>query len=225
MSKKDYESKHEYYRLYEKELNKRQKKMFSYIVEYAKQNYGKTPSYSELAKAVGTRSKGTVFKDIKQLEHHGYIRRYKVESNLKQTNYEIVTDKELSELKDPFLEDDGIESYKNAKIPYIGRINNSKDVLSKENYKEYISVPIETGKQTFMYAFRCPHGRYKKDGMLFSSTIIFDTKAKYIHMDYVAYYNARTNRLDVMKYDRNLEKEEKEKIVGKIVGSYTEITF
>ena len=182
--------------------------MFSYIVEYAKQNYGKTPSYSELAKAVGTRSKGTVFKDIKQLEHHGYIRKYKVESNLKQTNYEIVTDKPISELKDPFLEDDGINSYKNAKIPYIGRINNSKDVLSKENYKEYISVPIETGKQTFMYAFRCPHGRYK-----------------YIHMDYVAYYNTRTNRLDVMKYDRNLEKEEKENILGKIVGSYTEITF
>ena len=93
-----------------------------------------------------------------------------------------------------------------------------------ENLKEYIAVPIEYGKEKNMYAFESKNSEFKEVGILNKSLVIFDTEERYISRDLVAIIEEKASytRIGIKRYERG---ENTEKILGKIVGVYTNITY
>ena len=92
-------------------------------------------------------------------------------------------------------------------------------MFTEINYEELISVPVSIGMEENLFAFKNISSELTEVGMPKSSIIIVDKKTKPIHGDFVAKYI--DGQFNIIKYQRG----EDEHIVGKIIGSYTDITY
>ena len=75
-----------------------------------------------------------------------------------------------------------------------------------------------------MYAFESKNADFKEVGILKKSLVVFDVEERYISNDIVAVIEEKENytRIGIRRYKRG---ENTEKILGKIVGVYTNITY
>ncbi len=171
-------------------------------------------------------STSTVYASIRKLEEKGYIKK-SVNENDKVTRYDLIIsslNEEGTNLRKKKKEKYELVSLRVAKIPYIYKIINKENIFAEENLKEYIAVPIEYGKEKNMYAFESKNGNFKEVGILKKSLVIFDVEERYISNDIVAIIEEKENytRIGIKRYKRG---ENTEKILGKIVGVYTNITY
>lgn len=213
-------------KIYVNSLSKRDKQVLKYIEDVVEKT-GKTPSYREICKECNLSSTLLVYRSIDNLEKKGYVTRttkqvgaQKVTTTYTLNNNEIREELVGKSIKEVSKKEQ--ESLKVAKVPFISRIKNKENILSKDNIKEYIAIPEEYGKQKYIYAFESPHSKFKEIGILGHSIIIVDTYQRYIHGDYVAYYEKEKNRVNISDYKRGTSKEN---IIGKVIGTYTKITY
>lgn len=201
-------------KIYGKELNTIQTKVLKYIEEYIKTK-GISPSLREISDNTKIKSPTTVKKHLNILEKQGYIKI--IESNNRMSGIKIKNglfeDIELNKRKSK------INKIKTAEIPLFGRIYEKNNLFSEINYEELISVPVSRGMEENLFAFKNTSSKYEESGMPKSSIIVVDKKIKPIHGDYVAKYS--NGKFDILKYERGQDQD----IIGKIIGSYINITY
>ena len=171
-------------------------------------------------------STSTVYASIRKLEEKGYIKK-SVNENEKVTRYDLIIsslNEKGTNLRKKKKEKYELVSLRVAKVPYIYKIVNKENIFAEENLKEYIAVPIEYGKEKNMYAFESKNADFKEVGILKKSLVIFDIEERYISNDIVAVIEEKENhtRIGIRRYKRG---KNTEKILGKIVGVYTNITY
>lgn len=201
-------------KIYDKELNNIEKKLLKYIEEYISER-SLSPSLREMSKHTKIKSPTTVRKHLNNLEKKGYINI--LEENNRMTGINIK--KKLFVEKINKDRKTKLEKIKTASIPLLGRIYEKDNLFTEINYEELISVPVPIGMEENLFAFKNTSSEFTEIGMPKSSIVIVDKKSKPIHGDFVAKYI--DGKLDVIKYERG----ENEYIIGKIIGSYTDITY
>lgn len=201
-------------KVYGKELNNIQIKVLKYIEEYFKTK-GISPSLREISENTGIKSPTTVKKYLSILEKKGYL-------NILKSNDRMIGIKLKNNLfKDVKLNKrkSKISNIKTAAIPLFGRIYEKTNLFSEINYEELISVPVSRGMEENLFAFKNTSSKYNEKGMPKSSIIVVDKKKKPIHGDYVAKY--KNGKFDISKYERGQD----QNVIGKIIGSYINITY
>lgn len=200
--------------MYGKELNNIEKKILKYVEEYiSKKSF--SPSLREISENSSIKSPTTVKKHLNNLQEKGYI-------DIVIENNRMVGIKNKTEL---FINTETtkrrtkLEKVKTAAIPLFGRIYEKTNLFTEINYEELISVPVSVGQEENLFAFKNTTNEFKEIGMPKSSIIIVDKKVNPIHGDYVAKYV--DGKFNISKYQRG----ENENIIGKIIGSYIDITY
>lgn len=210
--------------MYTSELTKREKEVLEYIKEEYLRTSGYTPSYRKIMRAVNLSSTLQVFQVMEKLETKGLIKKItEMRGDNKVTvRYMLVhSDNEILDIINKAKQnEDRLKSLNTAKIPLIGKLENKEDFFAPENIKEYIGVPEEYGKQENMFAFQSMNSNLAEVGIFRHSIVIVDKIQRYIAGDYVAIYD--NTRINIQKYKRYRTKED---ILGKVIGSYTRVTF
>lgn len=199
---------------YGEELNSNEKKLLKYIFEHINKK-GLSPSLREISKYTQIKSPTTVKKYLDNLQDKGYINIVKDNNKMVGINIKenLFTEKINTERKTK------INNIKTASIPLVGRIYEKNNLFTEINYEELISVPVSIGMEDNLFAFKNVSSEFRTIGMPKSAIVIVDKKTKPIHGDFVAKY--LDGKFDIIKYERGND----ENIVGKIIGSYTEITY
>ena len=199
---------------YGEELNSNEKKLLKYISEYIDVK-GISPSLREISKYTQIKSPTTVKKYLDNLQDKGYINIVKDNNKMFGINIKenIFTEKINTERKTK------INNIKTASIPLVGRIYEKNNLFTEINYEELISVPVSIGMEDNLFAFKNVSSEFRTIGMPKSAIVIVDKKTKPIHGDFVATY--LDGKFEIIKYERGND----ENIVGKIIGSYTDITY
>ena len=199
---------------YGEELNTLETKLLKYITEYIDKK-GISPSLREISKQTQIKSPTTVKKYLNHLEEKGYIN-IAIENN-RMIGINIKAN--LFKEKTNTNRKTKINKIKTSAIPLFGRIYEKNNLFTEINYEELISVPVPIGMEENLFAFKNSSSDYTEEGMPKSSIIIVDKKIKPIPGDFIAKYN--DGKFDILKYKRG----DDENIIGKIIGSYTEITY
>ncbi|GEL76303.1 transcriptional repressor LexA [Tenuibacillus multivorans] len=108
-----------------KNLSKRQKEIFEFIVENVNLK-GYPPSVREIAEAVGLASSSTVHGHLARLEEKGFIRR----DPTKPRAIEIIYD-----------DGNATQEHEAMYAPLIGKVTAGHPITAIENIEEYIPVP------------------------------------------------------------------------------------
>ncbi len=200
--------------VYGEELNSTEKKLLKYITEYISKR-GISPSLREISKYAKIKSPTTVRKYLDILNEKGYINIVLENNRMIGINVKdnLFVDKTNKDRKTK------LDKIKTASIPLFGRIYEKNNLFTEINYEELISVPVSIGMEENLFAFKNISSELTEVGMPKSSIIIVDKKTKPIHGDFVAKYI--DGQFNIIKYQRG----EDEHIVGKIIGSYTDITY
>ncbi len=201
-------------KVYGEELNSSEKKLLKYISEYIEEKKI-SPSLREISKYTQIKSPTTVKKYLNNLQEKGYINIVEDNNRMIGINVKenLFTEKTNTKRKTK------INQTKTASIPLLGRIYEKNNIFAEINYEELISVPVSTGMEDNLFAFKNISSKFTTIGMPKSAIVIVDKKTKPIHGDFVAKY--LDGKFDIIKYERGND----ENIVGKIIGSYSEITY
>lgn len=200
-------------KIYGNELNNIEEEILKYISEYILDK-NISPSLREISNSTVVKSPTTVRKYLDNIEKKGYIdiineNNRMVGINVKRDFFKEKNTKRKTK----------INKIKTAEIPLFGRIYEKTNLFTEVNYEELISVPVSAGMEENLFAFKNTSSEYREIGMPKSSIIVVDKKKKPIHGDYIAKYD--NGKFDIAKYERGND----EGIIGKIIGSYTDITY
>lgn len=200
-------------KVYGKELNTTEEKILKYLSEYISEK-NISPSLREISNFTKIKSPTTVRKYLDNLEIKGYIdiiieNNRMAGLNIKRNLFE----EKIMNRKTK------INKFRTAEIPLFGRIYEKNNLFTEINYEELISVPVSVGMEENLFAFKNPTNDFIEVGMPKSSIVIVDKNIKPIHGDYIAKFV--NGKFDIAKYERGNDQD----IIGKIIGSYTDITY
>lgn len=129
-------------------LTPKQHKLLTFIDDFIKMN-GHAPSFEEMKKAVGLKSKSGIHVLINSLEERGYIRKLPHRARaLEVLRVPEISDKSASNA----IANDNEETEFSLMIPLYGKIAAGTPIEAIANPSEYIYIPKSFSSQSELYA-------------------------------------------------------------------------